>query len=359
MANPNIFILTPRYYAVTLGLLLMLEMGWTQNLVINPSLEQFQKGFPRAWRVVAGTPDIYLPYAAQRRLKGTRTRYIRMGNYSKRFKGTLSGEACFVLGMGKDHSEIIEATLSDTLLPGRIYNVSLWVIRQKQFCDTSLYFIPVYFSKRKLPKVHVTKQLAVRYLELRAEKFPLLDSQERWMKVSGKYLAKGGEQFIAIGSFVGANKEVLAHAKIPLPDGKFTNGLYYVFDALSVSESESIDVLPLGTKLAMDHVFFISGKATFSRWSSPALRDWVQVLREHPNLNVQINGHTDDVGSAEENLQLSDDRAKAVYEYFISKGIDKDRLRYKGFGETRFISDNQTSEGRRQNRRVELEIIDP
>lgn len=80
-------------------------------------------------------------------------------------------------------------------------------------------------------------------------------------------------------------------------------------------------------------------------------------LKENPDLMVQIDGHTDWDGSDEYNQALSERRAKSVYDYFVAHGVKADRLRYKGYGESRPIATNETAEGRQQNRRVELTII--
>ncbi len=84
------------------------------------------------------------------------------------------------------------------------------------------------------------------------------------------------------------------------------------------------------------------------------IADW---LNENPNLNVEIAGHTDSKGTDEYNQKLSENRAKSVYEYFISKGVKANRLSYKGYGESMPIATNDTDEGRQLNRRVELKIV--
>jgi len=84
------------------------------------------------------------------------------------------------------------------------------------------------------------------------------------------------------------------------------------------------------------------------------IADW---LKENPNLNVEIAGHTDSKGTDEYNQKLSENRAKSVYEYFISKGVKANRLSYKGYGESMPIATNDTDEGRQLNRRVELKIV--
>ena len=82
--------------------------------------------------------------------------------------------------------------------------------------------------------------------------------------------------------------------------------------------------------------------------------DW---LVANPKVNVEIGGHTDGIGSQEYNQKLSEQRAKAVYNYFVEHGVNKSRLSYKGYGKMEPIADNSTDAGRQQNRRVELKII--
>ena len=79
------------------------------------------------------------------------------------------------------------------------------------------------------------------------------------------------------------------------------------------------------------------------------------MLKDHPDLKLVIEGHTDDVGAAASNLSLSEKRAEAVRRYLVETyGVDKDRLQAKGFGASKPTAGNDTPEGRQQNRRVEL-----
>ena len=75
-------------------------------------------------------------------------------------------------------------------------------------------------------------------------------------------------------------------------------------------------------------------------------------------VRVRIEGHTDSVGGAKQNLVLSKKRASAVRGWLVTKGVDEDRLEVEGLGETKPIADNKTDEGRAQNRRVELVRLD-
>ena len=90
------------------------------------------------------------------------------------------------------------------------------------------------------------------------------------------------------------------------------------------------------------------------RYSSNQLK---KLLEDNPNMRIQINGHTDNVGSDADNLTLSDNRAKAVYDYLVDNSINASRLSYKGFGETQPIDSNDTAEGRQNNRRTTFVIF--
>ncbi len=80
-------------------------------------------------------------------------------------------------------------------------------------------------------------------------------------------------------------------------------------------------------------------------------------MQDNPTVKVQIEGHTDNVGNAADNMKLSENRAKAVVNYLVSKNISITRLTAKGFGATKPIAENNTEEGRAQNRRTELKVV--
>ena len=113
-----------------------------------------------------------------------------------------------------------------------------------------------------------------------------------------------------------------------------------------------------GTTIILRNIFFDFNQATLRPESKVELERVYTILTENPRMKVRIAGHTDNIGSEEYNQRLSEARAKAVYDYLISRGISADRLSYIGYGESRPIDTNETSEGRQNNRRVELEIIE-
>ena len=104
-------------------------------------------------------------------------------------------------------------------------------------------------------------------------------------------------------------------------------------------------------------IHFATNKARILPKSFGLLNEVAQALNDLPNLRVRIEGHTDSRGSDRYNLKLSQQRAESVRRYLIGQGIAPDRMTSEGYGETRPIEDNRTSEGRAANRRVEFHII--
>jgi CubicO group peptidase (beta-lactamase class C family)/outer membrane protein OmpA-like peptidoglycan-associated protein len=109
--------------------------------------------------------------------------------------------------------------------------------------------------------------------------------------------------------------------------------------------------------IVLKNVLFETGKSTLLKESYEALDTLVKQLQLNKTMKIEICGHTDNVGDSISNQKLSEERAKAVVDYLISKNIDKSRLSYKGFGSEQPIASNDTEEGRKKNRRVEFIIL--
>lgn len=112
-----------------------------------------------------------------------------------------------------------------------------------------------------------------------------------------------------------------------------------------------------GQIIKLNNIFFEYNKFEINKETTLELDRLVQLMNEYPNMTIEIGGHTDNLGSDQYNLALSRNRAKAVYNYLISKQINKKRLSYKGYGKTKPLFSNDTEEGRQENRRVEFKII--
>ncbi len=159
---------------------------------------------------------------------------------------------------------------------------------------------------------------------------------------------------------------------IVLPYGKYYSfiadkkGFFAVndnLDATNITEyaeiSRDLYLTPIevGTTVRLNNIFFDFNKATLKEESFPELNRVVDFLKDNRSMEIEINGHTDNVGSDDYNLKLSDDRSRSVYDFLISKGIDPSRLKFKGYGETRPVASNDTEEGKALNRRVEFVVL--
>jgi outer membrane protein OmpA-like peptidoglycan-associated protein len=105
-------------------------------------------------------------------------------------------------------------------------------------------------------------------------------------------------------------------------------------------------------------ILFTTGKSTLIDSSTPVLVDIISILNEYPNANFTIEGHTDSIGSETTNQKLSESRAQAVLEFLIKGGISPSRLTAIGYGESKPIATNMYKDGRQQNRRVEINLVE-
>lgn len=120
-----------------------------------------------------------------------------------------------------------------------------------------------------------------------------------------------------------------------------------------VLEEEKKKVEKLFQK-ALNGIEFETGKSIIKAKSFGILDEVVKVMKENPTYKLTINGHIDNTGSYDKNVQLSKDRAKSVKDYLVKKGVEDKRLESFGFGPDKPIADNKTPQGRAKNRRVEF-----
>ena len=107
----------------------------------------------------------------------------------------------------------------------------------------------------------------------------------------------------------------------------------------------------------MNKVKFDAGQSTIKEIAYPQLDSMVVVMKNNVNMKIEINGFTDNTGNTTTNKIISEKRAKAVYDYFVAKGIEAARMTYAGYGSINPIADNTTAEGQKRNRRIEIKIL--
>ena len=141
--------------------------------------------------------------------------------------------------------------------------------------------------------------------------------------------------------------------------------LYYldILDYSSVSGDEKmrkdffLKKVEVGTKVVLDNIYFQTGKAILRPESEEALNQVLRFLENNPSMRLEISGHTDNTGSLRINQKLSRDRAIAVVNYLVGKGIPQEMLESKGYADTQPVAENSTVEGRTKNRRVEFKVL--
>ena len=360
-----------------------LSQALAQNLVRNPSLEEIKGGII-GFRGVSGTPDIasveskvimYPPYFNA----------YRSETPSRQLTNIAFGEVCLCQWFSHGVSELTQAELTRPLQKNKEYLVSLYTIRASTI-EPPISEITVHFTNRPTRSTRQVYGLAehpltgtsMPYLSLKSTPPGPLASREVWTKVSALYKAKGGERFLIIGNLAGANATALASMNPDVAQeekGSKTKGTYYCYDNISVvlrSEAAQEEAPPgtaatargnsqpipfaIGETITLEDINFTSGDHHILSVAYPMLDSLAAFMRKEQALVVHITGHTDDVGSDEDNLELSVRRTKAVKEYLTNSGIAADRISVEGFGENRPKVANDTEEHRALNRRVEIKI---
>lgn len=186
-------------------------------------------------------------------------------------------------------------------------------------------------------------------------------------KISYEVLPTGEEVGIA------RSNALTGEYKIALPIGKkygfsaTCDGFYSINENIDLTSSfdqkeiiRDILMVPIavGESIKINNIFFEFGKYELLPDSYPELNRLAKLMQEKPSLKIRIEGHTDNIGSDKSNIELSVNRANAVAQYLVSKGIDENRIQSYGYGKSKPISDNRTEEGRKRNRRVEFVILE-
>lgn len=150
--------------------------------------------------------------------------------------------------------------------------------------------------------------------------------------------------------FIMGFKDSLSYNILEIP--ALTGNAYY-------KDPFVVDIQHLPAKsFVLEDCNFETGKSTLLPEAYPVIDELVAYLNRKDDEKIELGGHTDNVGSAASNVKLSQDRANAVMAYLVAKGIDPTRLTAKGYGMSKPIANNKTADGRAQNRRTEVKILE-
>lgn len=342
-----------------------------ENIVPNPSFEQFAspaigwfyKGdhyttVMKYWNAPTGaSPDIFGPEVrvpSQWAEKGFGTQKARGGD-------NMSGITVFGCENGKPHCrEYIQIQLKEPLVPNQAYYAEFWVShlpRSLRINNLGMYFSPRQVNTRTTDILEVEPQVV-------STQVVHANGQE-WVRVAGSFKASTEAEHLTIGNFFpDAETESLAVHPNSLPYA------YYYIDDVLVIKKDPIIAVPVkpgdlccievkkGETVQLRNIFFDTAKSDLLPRSYVELKKLLELMQKHPNMKIEIRGHTDNIGSEAYNLNLSTERAAAVVAYLNKFGIAPERTTYKGFGSQRPIADNFTDTGRQLNRRVEFLVLE-
>ncbi len=337
-------------------LCLYLETGASaQNLVPNPSFEKHQR-----------LPDGFMPSeeAFNRCIQdwtvpnATTPDFITVGFLQPDLFGMSHSKLSMVgLLITSEWAESICTKLDQEMEANTTYWIECWVKRPVQnFTVGSDDCRPGYVSPDFGILLSDTLQRA-HYNEF-IKGNPQLRCGERfwvgkdWIKVSGYYTTDKIYRYVYAGQFRPAGKT-----------GPLAASGYVLIDDILIKKMTFSDQFasdaPIqpGVIIPLDEVYFDLDKSEILESSFASLDTLVAFLKSNA-VKIRINGHTDNQGQTKHNQQLSALRAGAVYHYLISKGVDKKRVSWQGFGETKPKADNATEAGKQKNRRVEFEIVE-
>lgn len=345
--------------------------GGQQNIIPNSSFEEFG-GYPIGWYYKGTDFDDVMRYwvsptIASPDAYGSRVRVPAswaekgFGKQSPHSGQSMVGITLFGCGSGKPHCrEYIQIQMKEPLVVGQHYVVEFWVGHLA--ASLRVNNLGAYFSEKPL------KVMTENCLNVVPQVFSepvLVAGGDKWTKFTAKFIAQYEAEWMVIGNFFTDNQTISMAPSVPNP----LNFAYYYIDDVSVKKTEPIRTIPVrdddltrlpivvGKVITLKDIFFESNRAELLPRSYIELDKLVQLLRENPLMEIEIIGHTDNVGDVNYNLTLSRRRATQVMEYIIRSGIEAKRLQANGFGSSQPISTNETEENRQLNRRVEFRIL--
>lgn len=302
------------------------------------------------------------------------------------------------IGRRYDFHEFVQGKLAAPMVPGTTYVLEFYVHqndqiaadhlqsvygRKQEIMPTAAGNIGVYLTRTMIPAVEDMGQnvLHEAIFPQANHSEPIVTAVGVWSKISFTFTADVPYQYFTIGNFkkdADTPNLLTNNAEIEtfnLATGNFWSKkkrvAYYCLDDIAVypvgKRPQANTATPSAASIAKDmrekntytfkNVAFESGEAELLPSSIPELDGLVAYLKENPAVRVEIVGHTDNVGGDEANLELSQRRAAAVWQYLIGQGIAQKRVQHKGKGESAPVDTNDTPAGRANNRRVECRLL--
>jgi len=332
-----------------------------QNLVLNPDFEIFDdcpKEYSRTYKKeviknwvspTQGTPDYF--NSCSKGLAGVPENWA---GYCEAFSGKgYIGMYLFKIGGYKEH---VQGMLKTALDSGNKYKIG-FRIYQSLNAEYLSHQIHVLLSTLSITLDYSYNLTAPKGAKLTSLELSInmMESDEDWQELTFDYIANGGEKFITIGNFDNGLKPRWQKNEYRFEQEYMLNSSSYVYidNVFVLDSSKKIPITEKPLK-------FVLNELNFETNSYVLLPNGMNRLDSLLNsflfleYSVSISGHADNIGSINYNLELSSKRSNSVYNYLMLNGINKDDIIIDNHGELKPVSSNETAEGRKNNRRVEL-----
>lgn len=256
------------------------------------------------------------------------------------------------------YGEYVSTDLTEKLSPNKTYYCEFWIrkitytISPKHVNQKTNPYFGILFSSNTIHTENA--ELLIGKPQIYSDS-SILVSNQKWVKVAKYFTPTAEYNKLYIGQFREEGNEEFVSLKG-----------YYVIDDILVKEVTDFESflqsntteLSIGSLIPLKNLNFVSGTTELNnKNSNNSLEKLVTYLKENPSLKIRINGHTDSKGDKQSNLTLSKKRAATIAQLITDYGIDKNRIKSKGFGQSKPIASNGSIAGRQENRRVEFEII--
>jgi len=351
-------------YIFLVGMILIITSSIQgQNLVRNGDFETYnslpttisQLHNVKFWnyKIGRGTPD-YFHSKAKGDASKSRITAGAPGNWLG-FQKPHSGDAYvgIITSIAKDErytSEFIQTCLTGKLEKGREYYVEFCISVAE---GNGLDGIGALFSPILMDSTYSAQDVKKFNPQIHMEVEDMEDLGNGWKKVFGIFKAYGDEKYLLIGNFTDFSLDI--RDRFGRIAGDYYSSDYYIDDVWVVGIDEE-PVIEIYRKVNFNNVLFEFDRADLLPESTIELDKLIEFMITNPEISVEINGYADSWGSMSYNLALSLRRSKSVAQYIINKGIDSERLCVKGFGFSNPVAENDTNDGREQNRRVEFHV---
>lgn len=362
-----------------------------QNVVRNPSFEQYRQQYPKDLGQISlstywGGANLAGADYYHERSEGSNVAVPRnkMGRTKAKTGRGYAGVYAYTSRYSKrDYREYVQVKLKHPLKRGETYCIKAQLYLAEA-SNRALGALGAGASRFPMDQEDeaVLQNIKFTYL-FNQDRSPL--DQRQWVEVQGDYVAEGGENFLILGNFQDdRSTKVTGAIEVDSFRNPHVDFAYYFIDDVCLTSQKSNFTCNCGSfemlntqrreKIVLDvrlnrkeyrlnqvdileQVQFERGNAIFLEGAKEELDNLAKVMEMNPTYEIEISGHTSNKGDPRENHFLSKKRAKAVYDYLVASGVHRSRLKYRGYGQARPIALNDSSAGRAKNERIQIKLL--